>query len=114
MRAQWRYAPSTRRWVLAEWNQAGEPVVEYGGAAASSLTAISPALRARVAEAMLEQDGIRPPAYVFDGAPGEPVTLTCGSCWAVSFDPERAASRVCGSCGHAEGAAACLHCGQSS
>jgi hypothetical protein len=105
MRAEWRYAPTIRHWVLAEWTEAGEPATEYGTAAAGSLTAIPVQLRQRIAGTMLEQHGIRPPAAVFDGDPAEPVTLTCGACWAVSYDAGAASSRKCPSCGHAEGEA---------
>lgn len=101
MRAEWRYAGETGEWVLAEWAPDGAPLEVFGSAAASSLTAVNPRLRERVADAMLEHHGIRPPAEVFDGPPGERVTLTCPACWAVSFDPERARSRVCGACGAA-------------
>lgn len=105
MRAEWRYAETIRHWVLAEWTGAGEPAVEYGTASAGSLTAIPVALRQRIAGTMLEQHGLRPPARVFDGPAGEPVTLTCEACWAVSYDPGAASSRTCPSCGHLEGAA---------
>lgn len=105
MRAAWRYAETIRHWVLAEWTEAGEPAPEYGTVAAASLTAIPAAVRPRVATAMLEQHGLQPPARVFDGPPGEQLTLTCEACWAVSYDPGAASSRKCPSCGHLEGAA---------
>lgn len=98
MRAEWRYAPEARSWVLAVWTADGAPGDLLGSAAAASLTAIPPKVREHVAEAMWHEHGIRPPAAVFDGPPGEEVTFTCPGCWAVSFDPGRARSRVCGSC----------------
>lgn len=105
MRAQWRYSGEIRHWVLAEWSEAGEPSVEYGTAAAGSLTAIPPRARERVGLAMRDQHGVAPPARVFDGAPGEQRTLTCAVCWAVSFDPGAVSSRKCPSCGCLEGEA---------
>jgi len=106
MRAQWRYEPRIRHWVLAEWTEAGDPAVEYGTAAAASLTAIPPAVRRYVQDKMQDQHGSLPPAKVFDGPPGEQLTLTCAACWAVSYDPGAASSRRCPSCGHLEDAEA--------
>lgn len=98
VKAEWRYVPLTREWVLSEWAKDGAPVDVLGSVSATSLTAIAPALRQRISMSMLEQHGIRPPACVFDGPPGEEITLTCPACWSVSYDPERARSRVCGNC----------------
>lgn len=98
VKAEWRYHPERGEWMLAQWTPAGEPTDVFGGASATSLTAIAPALRQRISMSMLEQHGIRPPACVFDGPPGDEITLTCPACWAVSYDPERARSRVCGNC----------------
>lgn len=99
MRARWRYWAGTGEWMLAEWTPAGEPTEVLGAAGASSLTAIAPQLRARVAEAMLEQHGIQPPAEVFDGPPGEEITMTCPVCWHVSWDAGDARARRCARAG---------------
>lgn len=98
MTAQWRYSDETREWVLAQWTADGLPVEVLGVAGASTLTAVNPALRERVVVAMLEHHGIRPPAYVFDGPPGEELTMTCPRCWRVSWNPNYARNRYCGAC----------------
>jgi hypothetical protein len=102
MREGWRYVPDIRHWVLGDWSPEGVPVRQYASVPAGSLAAVAVRGRRHVAEAMLRESGIEPPAVVFDGAPGEQASLTCGACWAVSFAAEAVASRVCPSCGHAE------------
>lgn len=97
-RAQWRYATLGGRWVLAQWTAGGEPVAELAAVDASTLMAIAPAVRSRVAEAMLEQHGIRPPAAVFDGPPDAQVSMTCGRCWRVSWQLPDVRGRYCGAC----------------
>lgn len=120
MRAQWRYAEQTREWVLATWAEDGAPLEVYGSAAAGSLTAIAPQLRDRVAEAMRQQHGIRPPAEVFDGEPGAEVTMTCPACWRVTWAVEAARARVCAFAGEhppapvPAGEPGGVHSGQSS
>jgi hypothetical protein len=102
VKARWAYWPGTGEWMLAAWSPDGEPTDVMGSASASSLTAIPPAARRLVQDKMQDHHGTLPPAYVFDGAPGAQLTLTCGACWAVSYDQEAAISRRCPSCGTAE------------
>jgi hypothetical protein len=107
--AAWGYLEDTRSWVLGVWTPAGKlaEVVDAAAAVpASSLQAVAPRARHTVAEAMLRQHGVMPAAAVFDGRPGQETTMTCPSCWSVSFDPERVRARSCGSCDAGSGSAA--------
>jgi hypothetical protein len=100
---RWAYWADTGEWMLAAWSPAGEPTDVFGSASASSLTAIPPAVRRLVQDRMQDQHGTLPPAGVFDGPPDARLTMTCGACWAVSYDREAASSRRCPTCGVAEG-----------
>lgn len=98
MRARWEHEPRTGEWVLATWTEGGDPIEVYGTLSASSLTAVPAKARQTVAERIQEQHGMLPPARVFDGRPGEQVSLTCGLCWGVSFGEHDAKERYCPTC----------------
>lgn len=103
MREGWRYAKTIGHWVLAEWSDAGDPVRQFAMSPAARLTAVAARARRSVAEALLREGGIEPPAFVFDGPPDARVTLTCQACWHVSYAADAVSSRRCPACGHAEG-----------
>jgi hypothetical protein len=99
VKARWEYEPRTREWVLATWTPDGDPIEVFGAMPAGALTAIPAAVRRRVAEAAQERYGKMPPARVFDGPPGEQVSMTCPLCWSVSsWNPSDAGERYCGRC----------------
>ena len=98
MKARWEYDERVQGWVLAIWAADGVPTDVLGTMPAGTLTAIPARTRKAVAEAAQRQHGVMPPARVFDGPPGAQVSMTCGVCWSVSFNPNDARERYCGHC----------------
>jgi hypothetical protein len=98
LRAEWRYSPDIRQWVVGTWQGDDVPEDVFGTVAPATLTSAGPGARKAMAEALYRAYGVRPPARVFDGPPGEQSSMTCPVCWRVSFAAKDVRERYCGHC----------------
>jgi hypothetical protein len=98
LRAEWRYSPTAGEWVVGTWREDGEPDEVFGMVSPVTLTTIPVRVRRAVAETLRRQYGVPAPAAVFDGPPGEQMSMTCPACWSVSFNAGDARERYCGAC----------------